>query len=121
MREELPLEEFGRYSAKEAIRELKRVEIDAIEKARNYLEAKKYEDVVSILLDLDKEIDLLTYEARRLKLQGKLDVNIYGVLITGYADIKEKIFDLTDQHGILKEIRNLYGYHKHAIEVSKRT
>jgi len=58
---------------------------------------------------------------RRLKLQGKLDANIYGILITGYAGIKEKIFDLADRHGILKEIRNLYGYHKHLIEVSKRT
>lgn len=120
MREELPLEEPEQYSAREAMRELKGVEIDAIEKARSYLEAKKYEGVISILFDLDKEIDLLTSEARRLKLQGRLDVKIYGVLITGYADIKEKIFDLTDQHRILKEIRNLYGYHKHVIEVLKR-
>jgi len=120
MRDQLPLGEIPRYTQKEAIGELKQAEIDIILKARACLEARIYDEVVSLLLGIDDEIEQIVSESRRLKLQGKLDVNIFNTLIKGYSDIKERIFDLSDEHGLLKEIRSLYNFNKYGRKVSKR-
>ncbi len=93
---QLPLGEISRYTAKEAASELKQVEIDSIQKFRAYLEARAYDEIVDLLLGIDDEIELIVKESRRLRLQGKLDVNVFNVLIKGYSEIKEKIFDLSD-------------------------
>ncbi len=100
--------------------ELKQVEIDAMQKARAYLEARAYDEIVNLLLGTDEEIELIVSESRRLKLQGKLDVSIFNTLIKGYSDIKEGIFDLSNQYGLFKEIRSLYNFNKYAGKVSKR-
>lgn len=120
MPSQLPLEEIPQYTRKDAIGELRQVEIDVMQKARACLEAKAYDEIVSLLLGIDEEVMLTVSESRRLRLQGKLDVNIFNVLIKGYSDIKEKIFDLSDQYGLLKEVRSLYNFNKYAGKVSKR-
>ena len=119
MGNQLPLGELSQYTSKEAIDELKQTEIDAMQKARTCLEGKAYDEVVNLLLGIDEEIELIVSESRRLRLQGKLDVNIFNTLIKGYSEIKEKIFDLSNRYGLLKEIRSLYNFNKYAGRVSK--
>ncbi len=120
MPSQLPLGEISRYTAKEAASELKQIEINALQKFRACLETRAYDEIVNLLLGIDEEVTLTVSESRRLRLQGKLDVNIFNVLIKGYSDIKEKIFDLSDQYGLLKEVRSLYNFNKYAGKVSKR-
>ena len=117
MGDTLPTKE--RYTVQEAQRELKGVGHDVFENVRNHLEAGEWREIVQILLDLDNEVDLIIKEARRLRLQGKLDLEIYSILIDGYSNLKERIFELAGEHGVLKQVRSLYNFNKYAMKVTK--
>ena len=114
MQEQLPAGELAVYTQKKAAGELKQVEDDTLRKARAYMEAKAYDEIISLLLNMDKEIELISGESLKLRLQGKLDIDIFNVLMKGYCDIKEKIFDLSNQYGLSKEIRGLYNFNTYA-------
>ena len=117
MGDTLPTKE--RYTVQEAQRELKGVWHDVFENVRNHLEAGEWREVVQILLDLDNEVDLIIKEARRLRLQGKLDLEIYSILINGYSNLRERIFELAGEHGVLKHVKSLYNFNKYAMKVTK--
>ena len=114
MQEQLPAGELAAYTQKKASSELKQIEDDTLQKAREYLEAKAYDEIISLLLTIDKEIELISSDSRKLKLQGKLDVSIFNVLMKGYCDVKEKIFDLSNQYRLSKPIRGLYNFNAYA-------
>lgn len=114
MQEQLPAGELSIYTEKRAAGELKQVEDDTIRKARAYLEGKAYDEIIHLLLSIDREIELISNESHKLRLQGKLDVSIFNVLMKGYCDIKEKIFDLSNQYGLSKEVRGLYNFNMYA-------
>lgn len=97
------------------------MEHDVFENVRNYLESGEWREVVQILLDVDNEVDLIIKEARRLRLQGKLDLEIYSVLINGYSNVRERIYELAGEHGVLKQVRGLYNFNKYAVKVTKDT
>jgi hypothetical protein len=107
------------YAVGEAQVELKTLEQNTVDRARNHLELREPGAVVSILLDLDNEVDLIMKESRRLRLEGKLNVNIYNVLIDGYSHIKEKVYELAGQYGFLKEVRSLYNFNRYAVKAVK--
>jgi hypothetical protein len=117
MQEQLPTGELAAYTQKKAAGELKQVEDDTLEKAGAYLEAKAYDEIISLLLSIDKEIELISSESRKLRLQGKLDVSIFNIMMKGYCGIKEKIFDLSNQYGLSKEVRGLYSFKLYASKV----
>lgn len=114
MQEQLPAGELAVYTQKRAAAELKQVEDATLLKARAYLEAKAYDETINLLLNIDREIELISNESRKLRLQGKLDIDIFNVLMKGYCDIKEKIFDLSKQCGVSKEVRGLYNFNTYA-------
>ncbi len=117
MQEQLPAGELSIYTEKRAAGELKQVEDDTIRKARAYLEGKAYDEIISLILSIDREIELISSESRKLRLEGKLDVSIFNILMKGYCDIKEKIFDLSNQYGLSKEVRGLYNFNVYASKV----
>lgn len=100
--------------------ELKKVEHDAVEGARKYFESGKVGEVVCILLDLDNEVDLIVKEGRRLRLEGKLDMSIYNVLIDGYSHTKERIYKVAEHYGYFKQISSLHNFNRHAIKLTKQ-
>ena len=114
MQEQLPAGELAVYTQKKAAGELKQIEDDTLRKARAYMEVKAYDEIISLLLNMDKEIELISGESLKLRLQGKLDIDIFNVLMKGYCDIKEKIFDLSNQYGLSKEIKGLYNFNTYA-------
>ncbi len=118
MHEQFPVGALSPYTQSEAVDELKQIEVDMMRRVRTCLEGKACDEIISSLLDIDKEIELVLNESRRLRLQGKLDVNVFNILVKGYSDIKEKIFDLSSQYGFLKQVRSLYNFNKYAGRVS---
>ncbi len=114
MQEQLPTGELAAYTQKKAADELKQIEDNTLQKVRAYMEAKAYDEIISLLLGIDKEVELISSESRKLRLQGKLDVSIFNVLMKGYCDIKEKVFDLSNQYGLSKEVRGLYNFNMYA-------
>jgi hypothetical protein len=116
MQEQLPAGELAAYTVKKAADELKQVEDDTLQKAKAYMEAKAYDEIISLLLNIDKEIELISNESRKLRLEGKLDLNIFNTLMKGHCDIREKIFDLSNRYGISKEVRGLYNFNTYAIK-----
>ena len=120
MQEQLPAGEIV-YTQKKAADELKLIEADTLQKARAYMEAKAYDEIINLLLNIDKEIELISNESCKLRLQGKLDTDIFNILMKGYCDIKEKIFDLSREYKVSKEVRGLYNFNTYARKVSSIT
>ncbi|MGH9921449.1 MAG: hypothetical protein ACRD38_01715 [Nitrososphaerales archaeon] len=118
MQEQLPGGELSIYTQKKATGELKQMEDDTLQKARDYMEAKAYDEIINLLSSIDKEIELISSDSRKLRLQGKLDVSIFNVLMKGYCDIKEKVFNLSSQYGLSKEVRGLYNFNIYASKAS---
>ncbi|MGH9934415.1 MAG: hypothetical protein ACRD3Z_04780 [Nitrososphaerales archaeon] len=114
MQEQLPAGELGVYTQKNATAELKQAEADTLQRTRVYMEAKAYDEIINLLLNIDREIELILSESRKLRLEGKLDVGIFSVLMKGYCGIKEKILELSNQYGLSKEVRGLYNFNMYA-------
>lgn len=113
MRSDSPVKEI-KYTVNEAQLELQQVERDLIERVAEHLEARECGDVVLILMYLDTELELLVREARKLRLCGELNKDVFDVLVSGYTSIKDRIYELADQHKLLKAIRSLYAFRKYA-------
>ncbi|GEM_PF-2997028 len=114
MQEQLPAGDLSTYTQKTAAAEVKQVEEATLRRGRDYLEAKSYDEIINLLLNMDREIELISSESRKLRLEGKLDLDIFNILMKGYCGIKEKIFDLSNQYGLSKEVRGLYNFNVYA-------
>jgi hypothetical protein len=108
-----------RYTSKDARKEVEQLAQAIIKRASHCLETEDCRELVGILLELDNESAMLALEARRLRLEGKLDLKIYSTLSDGYAGIKERVLDLAGRYGVLRQVRSLYNFNKHMSGVMK--
>ena len=88
--------------------ELSNLEAVLAERVTNSLETGDLLDVAKGLIALDKESYKIDEEARRLRLIGQLDAEIYGALNRGYRRLSEKMNRLVQQDDHLKEVQTLY-------------
>ncbi len=96
-----------RYSidyAAEEIGELDAVLTPIVEK---YLEEKPVE-VAKALVIVNKELYRYEEEARRLRLTGELDVDIYKTPVSRYRDLSNKILKLGYKYKIVHEVSTLH-------------
>jgi hypothetical protein len=86
---------MARYSREDVSRELKELESKIMAKAESFLRAGKYKDVASLLFSIDNEIYQTEREARKLRLMGRLDYEVYRSLIDGYVELQRQIIELS--------------------------
>jgi len=71
------------YTKDDVINELYELEANLPEKADKLLKAKNYDCVAGLLILLDNENHEKEREARRLRLKGSLDVEVYKIVMDG--------------------------------------
>ncbi|MEM3833328.1 MAG: hypothetical protein QW128_07050 [Thermoprotei archaeon] len=77
-----------KYSSKEALNELKYLEPLIMARAENLLKNKDSRSVAELLISIDNEIYQTEREAKRLRLMGKLDYDVYRTLMDGYVELQ---------------------------------
>jgi hypothetical protein len=96
--------------SKDALNELKELESKLLSRAERLLKEKNVDKVAGILMSIDNEIYETEREARRLRLMGRLDYEVYRTLIDGYVDLQRQIIELSEKHGLEKDVRNMYSF-----------
>lgn len=92
------------YAAEE-IGELEATLTPIIEK---YLEENKPVEVAKALVIVNKELYRYEEEARRLRLTGGLDTDIYKAIISGYRALSNKILKLSYEYKLAYEVSTLH-------------
>ena len=111
---------MAKYSSKEALNELKYLESLIMARAENLLKSKDSRGVAEMLLSIDNEIYQTEKEARRLRLTGRLDYEVYRTLMDGYAELQKQIIELSEKHGLERDVRDMYAFLRIEASLAKR-
>lgn len=79
-------------------------------KAKNLLKIKDSNGVAQLLIFIDNIIHQTEKEAIRLRLTGKLDYGVYRTLMDGYVELQRQIIDLSEKHGLERDVRDMYSF-----------
>lgn len=111
---------MARYSSKDALNELRYLESLIMARAENLLKNKDSRGVAEILMFIDNEIDKTEREARRLRLMGKLDYEVYRTLVNGYVELQRQIIELSEKHELEKDVKDMYSFLKIEANLANR-
>ncbi len=109
------------YTKDDAVNELCELEVNLIEKADKLLKAKNFDGVAGLLVLIDNEIYETEREARRLRLEGNLDVNVYKTLMDGYHSLSEKIVGRASKYGLWDQVKSVYSFHRYQMLQQRRS
>lgn len=99
---------MSKYVTENALHELDKTETVLLQKAEEYLEQSNALEVAKILTLVSRESYKVDEEARRLKLAGELDLDIYNVLSRGYHEIANRIIELSYEYKLAHEVSALH-------------
>jgi len=111
---------MSRYSRKEALSELNYLESLIIARVENFLKSKDSRAVAEILISIDNEIYQTEKEARRLRLMGRLDYEVYRTLMDGYAKLQKQIIELSKEYGLERDVKEVYSFLKLEASLANR-
>jgi len=101
---------LARYSSKDALNELKELESMILPRAEKLLKDSNAKGVAGILISIDNELYRTEREAMILRLKGELDYEVYRTLIEGYVELQRQIIELSEKHGLEKDVKNMYNF-----------
>ncbi len=99
---------MSKYTTENALQELDNAETVILQKIEQYLEKSDALEVAKILTLVGRESYHIDEEARRLKLTGQLDPDIYNVLSKGYHEIASRIMQLSYEYKLAHEVSVLH-------------
>lgn len=67
--------------------EIKELESRLLARTEELLENENYQEVVRMLSSINNELYQIEREAKRLRLMGKLDLDVYRALIDGHFEL----------------------------------
>ncbi|MEM5854277.1 MAG: hypothetical protein QXG39_09375 [Candidatus Aenigmatarchaeota archaeon] len=111
---------MSRYSRKEALSELNYLESLIIARVENFLKNEDSRAVAEILISIDNEIYQTEKEARRLRLMGRLDYEVYRTLMDGYAKLQKQIIELSKEYGLERDVKEVYSFLKLEASLANR-
>lgn len=97
-----------RYTTDSVNLELRNLEAVLADRLTNSLETSDFLDIAKGLIALDKEIYKIEEDARKLRLTGQLDVQVYAELSAGYRRLSDRMFKLAHRDGHDREISSFY-------------
>ena len=109
-----------KYSTKESLNELSELESRVLSRTEDLLRNKNCRGVAEILISIDNEIYQTEREARKLRLMGRLDYEVYRSLIDGYVEIQKHIIELSEKYGLDGEVKSMYQFLRVEESLAKR-
>ncbi|WP_161997807.1 hypothetical protein, partial [Escherichia coli] len=78
------------------------------EKAKLLAERRDCYELAKMLVMVDKEVYRYEEEARKLRLKGELELEVYREIISDFSEIKKKIFSILNENNLGNEVSRLY-------------
>lgn len=97
-----------KYNVETANTELNSLESVVARRVEDYLESNDVINAARGLIAVNKEIYKLEEDARRLRLTGELDIEVYQSLRNGYARITERIMTIARGFHYSQEVSSLH-------------
>ena len=111
---------MGRYTVDDALREMNELRGKLLSRVERLVEKRDADGLARILVALNLEVERIESEARRLRLKGELDVEVYRALISGYTKLADSIWQYATKNGLGDDVRLLYIMHLDAAYHSRR-
>jgi len=108
----------GRYSVWTVGEELYVLEEELFKKASQLVEKRDCYELARMLVVIDKEVYKYEEEARRLRLTGELDLDVYREIISSYNSIRQKIFKLINENKLGNDVLRLFKLMRFSNEVA---
>jgi hypothetical protein len=99
---------MSKYVTENALQELDNVEETILQKVEEHLEKSEALEVAKILTLVSRESYRIDEEARRLRLTGELDLDIYNILSKGYHGIATRIMQISYEYKLAHEVSALH-------------
>lgn len=103
---------WNRYTPEHALEEVRYRASRVLSKSERFLRGNNPRPVAQMLVGIYTEIGRIEKEARRLKLLGSLDYDVYSTLINGYVCLMEATLKLAENYGFGDRVRSLYEFYK---------
>ena len=97
-----------KYNVESANIELNSLESVLARRVAGYLESDDVLNAARGLIAVNKELYKLDEDARRLRLTGELDVEIYHTMKNGYAQIADRIMKIANGFNYSREVSILH-------------
>lgn len=78
------------------------------EKAKALVEKRDCYELAKILVMVDKEAYRYEEEARKLRLKGELDLDVYREIISDLSEIKKKVLSAAREMNLANEVLRIY-------------
>lgn len=91
-----------------ATEELYELSEKLFEKAKALVEKRDCYELARMLAVIDKEVYRYEEEARRLRLRGELELDVYREIISDFSEIKKRIFSVLTETRLSVEVSKLY-------------
>ena len=96
------------YSMWSASEELYELGERLFEKAKALAEKRDSYELAKMLTVIDKEVYRYEEEARKLRLKGELELDVYREIISDFSEIKRRIFSVLTERNLSSEVSKLY-------------
>jgi len=97
-----------RYSVENVVEELNILERLLVSTIERYLEARDIINAAKGLIAVNKELYKIEEDARRLRLTGQLDLQIYDAFAKGYKRIADRIMKVAYERNYAHEVSVLH-------------
>jgi len=108
------------YSSKEALNEMRELESKLLARTEELLKNKNARGVANILLSIENEMYQTEREARRLRLKGELDQDVYKTLVNGYVELEKQIMACASKFGLERDVKDAYLFYRIEMNRSKQ-
>jgi len=106
------------YSPWEASQEMYELEEVLFKKANKLAEKGDSYELARMLVVINKETYRLEEEARKLRLTGELDLEVYRELVEDYANMRRRILEVITKKNLNNEVARLYKVMRFSSEVA---
>lgn len=106
------------YSPWDASQEMYELEEVLFKKANKLAEKRDSYELARMLVVINKETYRLEEEARKLRLTGELDLEVYRELVEDYANMRRRILEVITKKNLNNEVARLYKVMRFSSEVA---
>ena len=112
------MENENKYSMWTVDEEFYGLEKQLLDKANRLVQERDAYELAKMLVLIDKEVYRYEEEARRLRLKGELNLDVYRELVSSYCNMKQKLFKLVNENKLSNDVSKIYRLMRFSNEVA---
>ncbi|MGB9622446.1 MAG: hypothetical protein ACPL07_01250 [Candidatus Bathyarchaeia archaeon] len=112
------MENENKYSMWTVDEEFYGLEKQLLDKASRLVQERDAYELAKMLVLIDKEVYRYEEEARRLRLKGELNLDVYRELVSSFSMARQKLFKLVNENKLSNDVSKIYRLMRFSNEVA---